>query len=47
MLSFGLSLTNSLYIRVSHTALSRLQEVQNAAARLSIGTYKQEYTAPI
>ncbi len=38
---------NSLYIGVSQKALSRLQAVQNAAARMLTGTRKQEHITPV
>ncbi len=38
---------NSLYIGVSQTSLSRLQVVQNAAARLLTGTRKYDHISPI
>lgn len=38
---------NALYTGVSETSLSRLQLVQNAAARLLTGTRKREHITPI
>ncbi len=38
---------NSLYFGISQTALSRLQLVQNAAARLLSGVKKREHITPI
>lgn len=38
---------NSLYTGISQSALSRLQAVQNAAARMLTGTRKREHITPI
>ncbi|KAI2649140.1 hypothetical protein H4Q32_020355 [Labeo rohita] len=38
---------NSLYVGISQTALSRLQLVQNAAARLLAGVQKQDHITPV
>ncbi len=38
---------NSLYFRIRQTAISRLQLVQNAAARLLSGVKKREHITPI
>uniref|UniRef100_A0A3P9MP71 Reverse transcriptase domain-containing protein n=1 Tax=Oryzias latipes TaxID=8090 RepID=A0A3P9MP71_ORYLA len=38
---------NSLYVGTPHSSLSRLQLVQNAAARLLTGTWKREHITPV
>ncbi|KAI2647433.1 DNA mismatch repair protein MSH3 [Labeo rohita] len=38
---------NSLYVGISQTALSRLQLVQNAAARLLAGVHKRDHITPV
>ncbi len=38
---------NSLYAGISQTALSRLQLVQNAEARLLTGVHKQDHISPV
>ncbi len=38
---------NALYVGVSQASLSRLQLVQNAAARQLTGTHKQEHISPV
>ncbi len=46
-ISSRLDYCNALYVGVSQTSLSRLQLVQNAAARLLTGTRKQEHISPV
>ncbi len=46
-ISSRLDYCNALYSGVSHKALSRLQLVQNAAARLLTGAKKREHITPI
>ncbi len=43
----GLEYCNSLYIGDSQKALSRLQAVQNAAARMLTGTRRREHITPV
>ncbi len=45
--STRLDYCNGLYIGISQASLSRLQRVQNAAARLLTGTRKQEHISPV
>lgn len=46
-ISSRLDYCNSLYVGISHQQLSRLQLVQNAAARLLTGTKKREHITPV
>lgn len=46
-ISSRLDYCNSLYVGISHRQLSRLQLVQNAAARLLTGTKKREHITPV
>uniref|UniRef100_A0A3P9BFF7 Reverse transcriptase domain-containing protein n=1 Tax=Maylandia zebra TaxID=106582 RepID=A0A3P9BFF7_9CICH len=46
-ISSRLDYCNSLYVGVSQSLLSRLQLVQNAAARLLTGTRKREHITPV
>ena len=46
-ISSRLDYCNSLYTGISHSSLSRLQLVQNAAARLLTGTRKRDHISPI
>lgn len=47
MLISRLDYCNVLYLGVSQSLLSRLQLVQNAAARLLTGTKKREHISPV
>lgn len=46
-ISSRLDYCNALYTGISHHALSRLQLVQNSAARLLTGTKKRDHITPI
>lgn len=46
-ISSRLDYCNGLYIGISQASLSRLQRVQNAAARLLTGTKKREHITPV
>lgn len=46
-ISSRLDYCNSLYLGICHSSLSRLQLVQNAAARLLTGTRKRENITPV
>ncbi len=47
IVSFPLDYCNVLYLGVSQASLSRLQLVQNSAARLLMGTKKREHITPV
>ena len=47
LITSWLDYCNSLYIGISQSALSRLQLVQNSAARLLTGTKKRDHITPI